>query len=153
MTEKTPIHPDVTLHSDGYKQAINTEVTNWFHDSCFRSLLRGPSCNGTPTSVKFEYSCNGRCDFSKVLESMSVCPELKNHNLSVSCMEIVKHIDDFQEESQPEQLNGISINKLGRELVFLKNKDYPNSDTTGYVEYDDLKFKEVKRANFSCTVC
>ena len=64
-----------------------------------------------------------------------------------ACKEIVKDIDEHQDDYLPHMVDGYYINRLGHELVHLKRKDSVGKDVTGYIEYNDLRKDSIEFYN------
>ena len=73
---------------------------------------------------------------------MAKCTELKEWHADQSCMEIVKDIAAHEADYLPSKLHGISITRMGRELVRLSNttaKGEKERSYRGSIEYIDVK--------------
>lgn len=134
------------MSSTERKDTLYDHIKTWEehrrHDLIQRGFVypRTNTMRESPKGAKvFEYSCPDKCDFGPVLEEMKQCVELRRWQAESSCMEIVKDIDAHQADYLPAQLDGIYINRMGHELAYLKNKEEPKSNVTGFIEYNDLR--------------
>jgi hypothetical protein len=94
--------------------------------------------------IKVEYECsdNNRCDFSKAIKAINENVILKvKWKTADTCVEIVKDIENHQEEYLPNKLDGFLFKGFDRELVYLQHRKDKEETTgiTGIIEVNSLQ--------------
>lgn len=137
--------------SDKVSKMFNDMNENEKHNEIFNSFMfvdteNLKNKNEVPL-VSCNYSCIGnKCYFNKCLLAIENNVDLLKYSSKETCLQIVKDIDNNQDNYLPSSIDGYSINRMGKELVRIKRIDDKNekdSSITGLIEYNTLIKKEM----------
>jgi len=99
--------------------------------------------------LQTEYTCTSAgCDFSQCLQRISTNERLKlKWKTGGVCEDIIRDIDQHQDDYLPSQIDGFVINTMGKELVHVKRANSDGKSITGLIEYNDLRKDSMEYYN------
>eukprot|EP00697_Spironema_sp_BW2_P009218 gnl/Spiro4/24048_TR11919_c0_g1_i1.p1 gnl/Spiro4/24048_TR11919_c0_g1~~gnl/Spiro4/24048_TR11919_c0_g1_i1.p1 ORF type:complete len:222 (+),score=30.76 gnl/Spiro4/24048_TR11919_c0_g1_i1:40-705(+) len=93
--------------------------------------------------LQTSYSCDGsgKCVFMQARQDVKNSQDLHCWSARDVCTTIIEDIETHQNDHLPSQVDGFYINRMGRELVYLKREGATPSEksSTGFIEYNDLR--------------
>jgi len=134
----------------GLEEKKMNDATTINHEALYNCFVfpKTSSLGDEKAIVTVKYACwfgtdKNECNFFLALSEIEKNKDLLDWKSREDALLIVKDIDSHQDDYIPHKLDGITIKRLGTNILKLENERKPHT-ATGFIEFNDYKTAQRK---------